>query len=1027
MGISRGAWWVWAAASLVCVRSGLPAQSLSRSNAVMRAGSLPPPGALGSFHIKPGFRIELLASEPMVCAPVALAFDEHGRLFVAEQRDYPDQRDASPHLGRIRLLEAPDDHGVYQASRIYADDLRLPSAVACYGGGVFVAATPEIRFLKTGENGDDIDRVVLSGFGGTNQVSPDRLLNNFNWGLQHRLYVATAALGGTVAPSNWPGTALSLAGANISFEPRGLQIFPEAGPTSSGFCFDNLGRAFGSDFDHPLRVAMYDPRYTARNPFYPRPDSMRDAANPATPIYHRRANGSNMANLPPGRAPLNDNANAPAWFTHASGCVVYRGSAFPSNYFGNVFVAAPDAHVVHRFALHEHGLEISAERAPDEAATEFLISDDPSFRPVQIINGPEGALYIADRQDNPERGRIYRILPSVPRSEGGRRSPDTSPPRRPVPPKSDEGGSEATVGSSTINPQPSDADEPQDSKLQPAVISHASAADLGKSTTYELAAALAQTDGWRGDTAARLLYERRDPDAARLFTNMVVRAPTPLGRVRALHALDAVAALDLDSVLRALQDKDAHVRGHAILLSERFASSPPLELWTQLKALSADPSISVRCQLAFSLGEFPRPDRSLVLAQVLLRDSDNRWIQNAVLSSVPEGAGALFALLAAQPRFANDPQGQQFLRTLAAMIGTKGRLDEVQQAITAIAGSNLPRPVAFDLGFALGDGLRRTRSSLALVDTHGLLAGLYSYALFAVVDASYSESARVSAVQFLSVSPYTFDDVSDWLLLLCNPQPLTALRSAAIEALGRYDVLRVQPALLERWSTLPPLLRNQAITALLSRTNRVAGVLAAARAGRIDASSFSSAQLNLLRSYPEPAIRDFAVRLFGPLRLRRPDSVERFKPALQLNGVPERGRRIFEARCASCHAPASPRAGSALPNGAPANLGPALDGAKVKGKEKILEAILEPSAEIQPQFATWLLQTNQGENLLGIITDQNPLTITLRQLGGTEQVWPRLNLQAYFPQSWSLMPDGLELGLAPQDMADLLAFVLSAH
>jgi len=176
------------------------------------------------------------------------------------------------------------------------------------------------------------------------------------------------------------------------------------------------------------------------------------------------------------------NVLAPAWLTNARGCVVYRGSAFPPNYLGNVFVADPSAHVIHHAVLREAGLDLAAVRAPDEMNTEFVVSLDAAFRPTQIINGPDGALYIADMQDGRDRGRIYRIVPT-----------DFKQPR---PPR------------------------------------------LGRARTYDLAATLSHPNGWQRDTAARLLYERRDPAAVPLVREharqlpRAARAPPRLASAR---------------------------------------------------------------------------------------------------------------------------------------------------------------------------------------------------------------------------------------------------------------------------------------------------------------------------------------------------------------------------------------------------------------------------------------------------------------------------------------------------------------
>ena len=165
---------------------------------------------------------------------------------------------------------------------------------------------------------------------------------------------------------------------------------------------------------------MYEPRYLARNPFSrrPRTGGCRQPGHRALPIPARRTSPSPSAGRPRANrnpAPavaLAQNVLAPAWLTNAQGCVVYRGNAFPSNYLGNVFIADPSAHVIHRAVLREAGLDLTAVRAPDETNTEFVVSPDAGFCPTQIVNGPDGALYVADRQDGGERGRIYRIVPA---------------------------------------------------------------------------------------------------------------------------------------------------------------------------------------------------------------------------------------------------------------------------------------------------------------------------------------------------------------------------------------------------------------------------------------------------------------------------------------------------------------------------------------------------------------------------------------------------------------------------------------
>src|SRR3982751_6471943 len=106
----------------------------------------PPEKVLSTFKIKPGFKIELVAAEPLVVDPIALCFDEDSRMYVIEMRDYSERRDER--LGRIRLLEDTEGDGRMDKSTVYAENLPWPTALICYDGGLFVGSTPDIYYFK---------------------------------------------------------------------------------------------------------------------------------------------------------------------------------------------------------------------------------------------------------------------------------------------------------------------------------------------------------------------------------------------------------------------------------------------------------------------------------------------------------------------------------------------------------------------------------------------------------------------------------------------------------------------------------------------------------------------------------------------------------------------------------------------------------------------------------------------------------------------------------------------------------------
>ena len=973
-GTGTGRWHCAAAvavAACFCLTHvGWSAESQPASNAPPPVAAAPATITPATFHVKPGFRLEVVAANPLVTAPVAMAFDENGRLFVVERPEDFDPRGTNAHSGRIRLLEDTNGTGKFQASTIYADKLPWASAVACYGGGVYVAAGHDLIFLKdTKTNGiADIRKVIFTGFNGTNTLNAEALPNNFNWGLDNHIHAANTGMAGAAAASVADLDPALLTGGDFSFDPRTLTVSLDAAPAQSGLTFDNWGRQFICEPTRPLRTWMYEPRYLARNPAFPAPPKVIEVASPATTIFRlmpgsppQPASGRPGRTNEPARAVVRAaNVLVPTWLTNASGGVVYRGNAFPSNYLSNAFIAVPSAHVIHRVVLRETGLDLVAVRASDEAGTEFVVSSDPGFRPQQIVNGPDGALYVADMQQGRNGGRIYRIVPT---------------------------------------------------EFRPTKLPR-----FGKARTSELVGMLSHPNGWQRDTAARLLYERRDPGAGALLGNLLDTSRVPLARLHALHGLDGLGALKEAHILKALRDPDARVREHAVLLSEKLVKDGILTdaLWGQLRLLATDPSVQVRYQLALTVGEIRRPDRAQVLTDLVWRDPDNRWLRAAILSSLAEGAGDLFVNLAGDAQVRVSAVGQDWLRGLATMIGVQDRPAEAMQVVNFLDQPRIDQEQSFTLLYALGEGLRRAGNSLARVDQHARLQRFYAQALDGLQNYGISEPLRAAEIRLLGVSPYSYADIGDLLLLQLGGGQSEVIQSAAITSLSSFNNQRIAPALIQRWEVVAPRLRQAALTALLARGDRAEAVLTALERRQTAGNDLSLAQVDYLRTHRDADISRRAVQRFGPVPVQRPEAMKRFKPALRLPGVADRGRGIFQARCAACHPP----------DNKVQALGPELVSARIYGKEKLLTSILEPNVDVRRDSLTYVVETTDGEALIGLLRNENEATITLQQLNGTTVVLPRARVQYLQAQPWSVMPDGLEEGLTPQNMADLLDYLL---
>jgi len=166
-----------------------------------RVAPTPPEKAEGTFEVLHGFRMELIAAEPLVASPVDLAYDEDGRAYVVEMRDYPfpEEKNAAPSEfpGTVRLLEDGNGDGKFDKATMFADQLAWPTSVCCYRGGVFVAAAPDIWYFKD-TNGDgkaDVRRKVFTGF---SRYNVQAIMNSLRWGLDNRIYGSASGNGGAV-------------------------------------------------------------------------------------------------------------------------------------------------------------------------------------------------------------------------------------------------------------------------------------------------------------------------------------------------------------------------------------------------------------------------------------------------------------------------------------------------------------------------------------------------------------------------------------------------------------------------------------------------------------------------------------------------------------------------------------------------------------------------------------------------------------------------------------------------------------
>jgi putative membrane-bound dehydrogenase-like protein len=699
--------------SLLLSPAGRAAEPVVAPSQMPRVPATEPAQAAATFTLRPGFRAELVAAEPLISSPVAVTVDEHGRAYVVEMRDYSERR--PERLGRIKLLEDTDGDGHYDKATVFLADLPWPTAVTCWDGGVFIGATPDILYAKD-TNGDgvaDVHEVVFTGFASdyapyaTNKLNVQALMNSFQWGLDDRIHGATSMSGGNVRlvdsdftrawrtravrkyESRLTPTAtnvVNLRGRDFAFDPRSLDLRAEAGGGQHGMTFDDTGRKFVcSNSDH-LQLLAFDDLEAPSNPFHEMPPGRASIAadGPSAEVFRRSPDEPwrvlrtrwRVAGLVEG--PVEGGGRPSGYFTGATGVTLYRGDAYGPDFAGDAFIGDAGSNLVHRKKLRPapDGILLIGERAADEQQSEFLASTDNWFRPVQFYNAPDGCLWVVD---------MYRETIEHPWSlpENLKKNLDL-----------DSGRERGRLW-----------------RLQPNSLGHpGSWAKIQNADTASLVALLAHPNGWHRDTAARLLCERGEAGAVPALRSVSRNPTNAVARLHALHLLVALGGSDEATLLAAANDGDAAVRRHAFQLlgadtgSRRLAS---LGVQEQLQSAATDESDPLaRLELAFAFRRLPVDLRVPSLAALIRRGPAT--VQSAAIHTAMGGEAALWRELVSVPLRPPLPEVIPALAELARVLGRRGDEREVRLVLVSLTGWQA-LPAVTVIADALAEGLAMER------------------------------------------------------------------------------------------------------------------------------------------------------------------------------------------------------------------------------------------------------------------------------------------------------------------------------
>lgn len=952
--------------------------------------------------------MSLFAREPQVVDPVALTFDERGRCYVVEMRDYPlgigpDHRPG----GAIRLLEDTDHDGRVDRSTVFAENLSFPTSILACRGGVLVAAPPEILFLQDldGDGRADVREVVLKGF---KLGVTDSNLSGLRWGLDNRVHAVNGGNGGVVISAKSPGAPLDLRDSDFSFTFDGRDL-RRTFPTSGGFglVFDDWGHRFSTYNINHIQQQVLAARYL-------------DAAAGLFPVEGTASisDHGDMARIFPVSVAATrvNHPEQAGYFSSAGGVGFISGPGYRGDLAGSVTVCDVVGNLVHRDVLSEDGPVFKASRSPGETAREFFASRDPACRPVGLEPGPDGALYLIDMQrdviEHPDyipqkvkdklnlragedRGRIYRITP-----KGGLPTP---------------------------------------------------AVDLGKLPTSELTKRLGDPRPWWRRQAQRLIVERADVRVERRLRDLARHSPEPLARLHAYWTLAGLNRFSQDDLVAILGERHPGLLENGLLLAEEFPSFAGEGGRLIVRAMDHEhPRVRLQAALTAGLLAAWGPETREALARVWVRDFSWRWSRLAVLAAWRSDAMDLLNRSLASAELASRPPavlagGMRELAMVAAKQWGSVDSERAKRTLELLAASSLPSSVRAAVlnGLAERDpvdakeraitgGFRGVllpflqdadpdviRGALELsarlaVDLGEARKTILATALRIAKDPGQQVPARAAHIGLLALAERS--TMLETLLGLLDVREPFEIQRAAWNVFKLNGAPDAAAGLLSRWRSLTPRLRPELIQALCYRKAWQGALLdalerAAISPGELSLDLEQRRQL-LRRATPENqkrASRFFSDEEYGG----RKTLVDDWLARLPESGNPENGRAVFSKICAQCH--------QVGPLGA--SVGPNLTDQSHRSVEDLVSNILDPNMAVNPSFVSVRCETRDGEALVGILDAENAQTVVLRMPPGVKQSLPRSQIVRMEFTGTSLMPEGLEAGMTPQDLRDLVAFL----
>ncbi len=969
--------------------------------------ALSPAEAVKRMKVPAGFSVEVVAAEPDIVNPVAMSFDERGRIWITESLEYP-RSEPGPGRDRVKVLEDIDGDGRVDRVTVYAEGLNIPSGVAVGYGGVWVANSPDILFMQDtdGDGKADKTEVVVTGFG---RSDTHELPNSLTWGPDGWLYGLNGVFNHSHVKypenspnyrANDPGWQFTCAMFRIHPRTREFQVFCEGTSNPWGIAFDGEGSAFVSAcvIDHLWHLVE-------------------------TGYYHRQGGP-----YPPFTWKIESIVKHKHQKAAYCGLTFFDSDAYPEKYREKLYMGNIHGNCINVDTLARDGATYFA--TPED---DFLSANDAWFMPVSQKTGPDGCLYVLDWYDQ------YHCY------QDARRDP---------------AGIERAKGR-LYRVRYKDA--PRAGKFDLAKESNDQLIErLGSPNIYfrETAQRLL-VERNEAATPSRLLAIVKDKRAAPKLRRHALFALVSFDFRKRHHEWDyprALVSFDEPRVrawgLRAL--------GHYALRAVREpAGSESLESTFAEFVFAGldDESPDVRLQALILIGQLARANRTYVAYDEQVA---------AALKKAPDDP--LLARIAWQNlRAYHEKQPYAaiaFLREPGLLTTWAGR--ELAPRIVEFAVSN-PNAPAEVLRQLLETVLTEdNQSAAAAAVLKAAAARLQSGAVNVDRQALIREALRPVVSRLIRVPPESDADLEAVLLattlkipagsagaqtILASPTMRREMRLAALNALVAArdeSVLELVATILGQGKTDPPAFAGQIVSALAPLDDpRVADIvlracpgmdpaalpkaielltqravwakalLAAIGEKKVPAEALGVNQVRKLLASRDPELVKAVQSQWGTIRdernPKRDAVVAEMRALIGKNpGDPHKGREVFKKVCGQCH----------KIYGEGEEVGPDITVNGRSSFEQLLSNVFDPSLVIGASYQARTIVTTEGRVVTGLVAEESDQRIVLKVPGGKREAISRGDIEEMKTSDLSLMPEDVEKTLNAQEIADLFAFIM---